>query len=232
MHCSFCKENKKIAAKGLCGGCYARLRRSGSVERTYVVNSGKCSECGEKSFAKNLCALHYARQQHPLKSIWRNLKSRSEYPASWERFEQFLSDVGERPDPKHKLWRKDPTKPHSRINSFWNEPIKNGYQDHYTPEQRATYVRDWTLKRKFGVGLIDHARMKAEQGGVCAICKSEESFINKRTGVLQELSVDHCHTNGNVRGLLCVRCNRGLGYFTDSIERLRNAIDYLEKSKA
>lgn len=230
MRCSSCQEDKKIVAKGLCGGCYGRLRRTGSIKRTYVVNVGVCAECGEKSFAKNLCALHYARQQHPLKSVWRNLRSRcgaGGFPPTWERFEQFFADVGERPDAKCKLLRKDPTKPHSKSNSFWNVPVKNEREDYYTPEERALYVRDWTLKRKFGIGSVDYAKIKTVQGGVCAICRCDEVFINKKTGVLQELSVDHDHKTGVVRGLLCVRCNRMLGYARDDAAILLRAIAYL-----
>jgi hypothetical protein len=42
--------------------------------------------------------------------------------------------------------------------------------------------------------------------------------------------VDHCHTGGHVRGIICNECNRGLGYFRDSPNALRNAASYLEES--
>jgi hypothetical protein len=62
-------------------------------------------------------------------------------------------------------------------------------------------------------------RIFEEQGGVCAIC--EEFPIGR------ELAVDHDHTTRAVRGLLCMRCNTGLGHFHDSIEILDRAIEYL-----
>jgi hypothetical protein len=62
--------------------------------------------------------------------------------------------------------------------------------------------------------------MVEAQGGVCAICKSP---CTKR------LAVDHCHTNGHVRGLLCWRCNTTLGKVEDNSELLRKMAAYLDE---
>ena len=59
----------------------------------------------------------------------------------------------------------------------------------------------------------------AKQEGKCSICK--ESF--------DSLCVDHNHDTGEIRGLLCKKCNLGLGNLKDSLELLRNAIDYLKE---
>lgn len=61
--------------------------------------------------------------------------------------------------------------------------------------------------------------MLAEQDGRCKIC-----------GQLKKLNVDHDHATGEVRGLLCHGCNVGIGFFRDSPELLRSAIDYLVRS--
>jgi len=66
--------------------------------------------------------------------------------------------------------------------------------------------------------------MSESQGGICAICKKPPQQ-NKR------LAVDHCHTTGDIRGLLCDLCNRGLGFFQDDIERIAIAIVYLGNSR-
>lgn len=60
------------------------------------------------------------------------------------------------------------------------------------------------------------------QSGACAICR-EPSKQHRR------LSVDHDHRTGLARGLLCHRCNLGLGHFEDDVERLRTAIAYLDR---
>jgi len=59
----------------------------------------------------------------------------------------------------------------------------------------------------------------SEQNGVCAIC----SGVSKN----KSLAVDHNHVTGIVRGLLCDRCNRGLGNFQDSPKYFRRALEYL-----
>ncbi len=70
-----------------------------------------------------------------------------------------------------------------------------------------------------------------KQGGVCAICKKEETKISKY-GTRHKLSYDHDHITGKFRGLLCSRCNIFLGYARDDIELLQNAKEYLDEWKS
>lgn len=60
-----------------------------------------------------------------------------------------------------------------------------------------------------------------EQDGKCAICLKDLAD--------KQMNLDHCHETGTLRGVLCNRCNTGLGCFEDSIEVLRQAAAYLEK---
>ena len=71
--------------------------------------------------------------------------------------------------------------------------------------------------------------MLKTQEGVCFICKNPE--ITKFKGVVNPLSVDHCHKTGKVRSLLCVKCNALLGMADDNLEILQKAIDYLNLHK-
>lgn len=64
--------------------------------------------------------------------------------------------------------------------------------------------------------------MIMRQGNACAICG--ERFKNEKL-----THIDHCHTTGKIRGILCVRCNVGLGQFKDNIISLQQAIKYLTK---
>ena len=59
--------------------------------------------------------------------------------------------------------------------------------------------------------------------GLCAICSKPRGKRNH--------ALDHDHATGKLRGILCQRCNVGLGYFDDSVDLLRQAIDYLNKYK-
>lgn len=93
----------------------------------------------------------------------------------------------------------------------------------YEKDKDAWYqVRmDNQLQKKFGIGLDEWYRMYEEQGGLCMVCRED--------GGVRRLHVDHCHTTGKVRGLLCGRCNIGIGYFLDDPARLRAAAEYMEK---
>lgn len=81
--------------------------------------------------------------------------------------------------------------------------------------------RQQRLLHTINVSEQEYAEMFVAQGGVCAICPRGPE-PNRR------LAVDHCHETGRVRGLLCTRCNLGLGYFGDNEDLLMNAIGYLQ----
>jgi hypothetical protein len=68
--------------------------------------------------------------------------------------------------------------------------------------ERDFYYR---IDKKYGVTREQHDRMFDEQGGCCALCRTPQSELPKRLGV------DHNHVTGEVRGLLCDPCNRGIG---------------------
>jgi len=80
------------------------------------------------------------------------------------------------------------------------------------------------IKAKFGVDKEFYDALLVEQEGKCAICGTTDS--GSKHGVF---SIDHCHTNGHIRGLLCKECNTGLGMFKDNIESLKKAAEYLQK---
>lgn len=76
-------------------------------------------------------------------------------------------------------------------------------------------------------------QLLADQGGVCAICKTPIEFTQTKGGGSSQFEavIDHCHTTGKVRGVLCGLCNTGLGRFKDDKERLQRAITYLTESQ-
>lgn len=84
------------------------------------------------------------------------------------------------------------------------------------------------IKSKYGIDLEEYCNMLKSQKGVCAICGEEEKRKSRYGGVCK-LTIDHSHKNGKVRGLLCSRCNNGLGQFRDNLLLLKEAISYLIK---
>lgn len=98
-------------------------------------------------------------------------------------------------------------------------------ESYKNPNRRENYNRDYNLK-KYGLTFDDYNKLFIEQNGCCKICDRHVSEFNK--GRKKVLCVDHCHTTNLVRGLLCDKCNRGLGLFNDNIEILKKAIRYLK----
>jgi hypothetical protein len=88
------------------------------------------------------------------------------------------------------------------------------------PEKRKKNDRAKLLRQKYDLTMLEYERLAETQNQVCAICKQPES----REGY--SLAVDHSHKTGEVRGLLCNRCNRALGLLR---ENLTEAVRYLEK---
>lgn len=92
-------------------------------------------------------------------------------------------------------------------------------------EKRNARMRDWRksnpdaarkndrsgkLRYKYGLSVDDVERMRSEQGGRCAICKKKTI----------RLFVDHCHTRGHVRALLCQTCNTFLGWYEKKADKI------------
>lgn len=84
------------------------------------------------------------------------------------------------------------------------------------------------IKRTYGIDLLEYETMLIEQNDGCALCGMKEEDQNRR------LAIDHCHTTGKVRGLLCNKCNvslSGLEYFMNGDGIFLKAINYLGKHK-
>lgn len=212
-----------------------------------------CIVCQKPSTARQLCETHYSRwrhhgdafkvtrpddwgkrNKHPLNYAWRWTTRVAEGREDrWNDFYAFTEDVGEKPEGNFHLKRLDPQRPFGPDNFFWFERATR-------PEQtddrkwKALQQRMWRaqnphkskahdLKKHFGMSFEDYADRLVKQNGVCAICYRKDKS--------RSLAVDHCHTTGKIRGLLCAPCNRSLGAFGDSVERLQAAIRYLEASR-
>jgi hypothetical protein len=79
------------------------------------------------------------------------------------------------------------------------------------------------LKNRHGITSEGYTKMLLNQNGCCEICGKPH------TDYKRSFHVDHNHLTGNIRGLLCVRCNAGIGYFKDNTDLLEKAKLYLTK---
>ena len=88
--------------------------------------------------------------------------------------------------------------------------------------QREYYLnnRISVIERHYNLSYGAWLEMWESQNGKCAIC--EKVFDSP-----SDACVDHNHETGEIRGLLCIKCNYGLGQFNDNLQLLENAIEYL-----
>lgn len=102
----------------------------------------------------------------------------------------------------------------SRARQYWkNKPLSKEEQ------------KEKNLQRSFGIGLKEYNQMLQEQNNSCAICGKNADSLSR------SLAVDHDHTSGKIRGLLCMYCNTALGKFEDNKTNLLNAVSYLERNE-
>lgn len=104
------------------------------------------------------------------------------------------------------------------------EAVANWYKNNSEYVKSRQRVRN--LQSQYGITEEQYFQLLSIQNNSCAICKT-----NKPTGRWKVFAVDHCHTTGQVRGLLCNECNRGIGLLKDSSDLLLAAVEYLEKFK-
>jgi hypothetical protein len=88
--------------------------------------------------------------------------------------------------------------------------------------------RENSINKKYNITQTDYEAIKTQQNGVCEICRSPYGSITRKD---ISFMIDHCHSKGHVRGLLCFSCNIALGYLKDDVERLKRAINYLERDR-
>lgn len=203
------------AKRGLCNAHYIRLRRHGDLE--FKI----------KMFRE--------RTSHPEYSRWVSVRKWG-CVERWDDFTIFLQDIGENPGPHYRIRKITYGEPYGPSNFRWTKDKSREEQaeakrvvasnDYYrrkldglaawSPVQRNSYY-----KKKFGITLEQYEELLTKQNHQCAICENTDT---------RRLAVDHCHTTGVVRGLLCSSCNISIGRFQDDVSRLERAISYLKKS--
>jgi hypothetical protein len=210
-----------IVAHGLCEKHYRRVRRHGDV------NHGRPKGYGAKA-------------SHPFYGRWKSMTRNSGggVDSRWSDFWLFVQDVGQCPSDQHRLYRIENSKRWSKDNYQWRKNISDErdaadrlshaeYQRAYIMK-RPDVLKRAHLKKHYGLMLERFNEMRAAQGDVCAICCKGEFAKHAVTGEPRALAVDHDHSSGQIRGLLCTNCNKGVGCFRDDPALLRAAIAYLE----
>lgn len=95
------------------------------------------------------------------------------------------------------------------------------------PEKYAARDRKARIKWLYGLSVEEVDAMLASQGYKCANVGCDQTPETQPKGVLR---IDHCHTTGKVRGLLCHQCNAALGLLKDSHDRITGLLAYIGKA--
>jgi 5-methylcytosine-specific restriction endonuclease McrA len=90
---------------------------------------------------------------------------------------------------------------------------------------RRAYRKNWQLKKAYNISLDEYQSLFDLQNGKCAICNSPET--DSTNGIVHLLAVDHNHDTGEVRGLLCKKCNTAIGLLNHEQGLLDRAKQYL-----
>lgn len=178
--------------------------------QTITGSSCSISDCDKKVEALGWCALHYRR--------WINNGS-ADHVKQKHRPHGDLSkrnELGEKFCPKCEQW--------VDVSGFWKTKKSSDGLCYYCSD----CVRRDARRSKY---KIDIAEYLSEADFKCGICQKP---IEERSA-----HVDHDHSccsgsktcGGCVRGVLCMHCNKGLGFFKDNSQNLINAVKYLEQSK-
>ena len=212
-----CGQPQKNLSLQLCNRHEFRARKHGSVAQTRAADWG-------------------SREAHELYSTWcwHRRKGAAGMCDEWRNdFWAFTRAIDGKPA-NHTLRRPNDKLPLSLSNWEWRESTYS--------KDKAAYQREWRnknprkaknneLKAHYGITVEQYEAILTKQNNVCAICFQSEQSKDKDGGA-RGMPVDHCHTTGNVRGLLCTSCNRALGMFKDNVDNLRSAIKYLENTLA
>lgn len=139
------------------------------------------------------------------------------------------------------LWSVKRCKKHGYIRASQSYKILNSnsyrcrlckYKNNHKPDESYKKIRqERFLIKRYGIDNDAYSIILSNQNDSCAICKTKNLNFNSRTNKSRRMAVDHCHSSGKIRGILCHKCNTGLGSFQDNISILENALNYLRLHK-
>jgi len=106
----------------------------------------------------------------------------------------------------------------------WRDTHKQYLQDYRRKwnSEHQVYKKEKHYKSHYNLTLQDIEEMLIKCENMCPICNTNITIKNS--------AIDHDHSTGKIRGILCRRCNKGLGHFKDNSQVLIKASEYLEKS--
>lgn len=179
----------------------------------------------EKHYGKGMCKRCYQKN-------YQSAGLRPEKPASCHP-EKALYSRGLCATCYEQAYRSDKPRPdgymveyHGKLKEEHPHKVEEAYQRRRSdPVKRKRDARTSLAshyKNKYGMTIDEVHSLFHSQDRKCALCKDT---LDEKT-----MMVDHCHETGRVRGILCRRCNSGLGFLGDTAQALGRALEYLKRS--
>jgi Recombination endonuclease VII len=238
--------NQRLA-RGWCPKHYRRWRAYGhpigTADKGPRRRSCSVDGCPDSAYRASLCSVHYASAGSP------RLKERAcehcgdlfEPRNHSQRFcNTTCSARGKLPEEYKALLRQGRKRCYAceqtkSLDEFYrNKSARDGrtsrcklcsaayHADHHAKSSVRERTRELKRAARYGLLAGDYDAILLVQGKRCAICQRPPEAG-------EVLHVDHCHESGRVRGLLCRKCNVGLGLFSDDPARLLRAASYIRE---
>ena len=157
---------------------------------------------------------------------WKSIEKRRAYLKEWvkkdrkknpERYQNYVKKSQQKCKEKKKVYMKIYELENKEKIKERNKKWKN---------KNKEKIRDQNLKRMYGISSLDYENILESQHGKCCICLIHWTQTKEN----RKLVVDHCHTTGKIRGLLCMNCNKSLGFLKDNKEIISNMLIYISKN--
>ena len=178
-----------------------------------------CTQCNVKKYKRDF-PKRGTKVSGNICSTCKEIKRKDKGLASKEDAERFLKDMIE----EGSLHQCKNCKVSKTADSFYT---KRDYGKVYLNKTKCKVCQLEDVRyRTFGITNLEYDFLLQLQNYSCAICKVHIDAYSEK-GYRNNFAVDHCHTTGEIRGLLCDGCNRGIGLFKEDISSLQNAIKYL-----
>lgn len=108
------------------------------------------------------------------------------------------------------------------LDNYYKQFNKKFNKDYYKTTCKVCYIKNQTIRNweKYNIKITydEYEERYKKTDGRCNICSDKYTI----------LEVDHCHDTGDIRGLLCGKCNRGIGLLGDNINGIKNALSYFK----
>lgn len=185
--------------------------------------------CGKPKFTRGWCSMHYSRWQRHGDPLTETRSSPMPAGATEKwcprcKDTKPLGMFGIRPNGRPRGW----CAPCEQAYQAERARTEEGREQHRRASEKWSHGprREYNLQWRYGLTLAEYDAMREAQGDRCGICGANEPGGRGKTWC-----IDHCHTTGAVRGLLCTACNMAIGQMNDDPIRLRAAADYIERHR-